>query len=213
MPLRIAHRGIPGRVRENTLASFALALSEGADGIELDVHATEDDIVVVHHDPSLPDGRDIRSCAFETLGLPPLHDVLRLVNERAELFVEIKGQHIETLVLRTLHGFSGRAALHSFDHATIRRIAEHGTTWRLGLLTEERVSDPAALLAANGAQDFWPHHALVTPELVQRVHAVHGRVIPWTVNEPSRMRALAALGADGICTDDVAALAAALAAV
>ena len=49
-PLRIAHRGMPRRLRENTLPSFAAALAAGADGIELDVHATSDGVVVVHHD-------------------------------------------------------------------------------------------------------------------------------------------------------------------
>ena len=58
-PLRIAHRGMPRLARENTLTSFALALARGADGIELDVHATSDGVVVVHHDATLADGTAI----------------------------------------------------------------------------------------------------------------------------------------------------------
>ena len=44
---------MPRLARENTLASFALALEAGADGIELDVHVSKDGVVVVNHDPTL----------------------------------------------------------------------------------------------------------------------------------------------------------------
>src|SRR5687767_7507148 len=52
-PEVIAHRGLPRMARENTLSSFALAIDAGADAIELDVHATREGVVVVHHDPWL----------------------------------------------------------------------------------------------------------------------------------------------------------------
>ena len=35
-PLILGHRGAPKAAPENTLASFAAALAEGADGVELD---------------------------------------------------------------------------------------------------------------------------------------------------------------------------------
>ncbi|MDQ3687847.1 MAG: glycerophosphodiester phosphodiesterase, partial [Acidobacteriota bacterium] len=37
LPLVIGHRGASGVAPENTLASFARALTDGADGIEFDV--------------------------------------------------------------------------------------------------------------------------------------------------------------------------------
>jgi len=47
----IAHRGASRDCLENTLSAFRTALAQRADGIELDVHATRDRVVVVHHDP------------------------------------------------------------------------------------------------------------------------------------------------------------------
>lgn len=47
------HRGARGLMPENTLASFALALSIGVDTIELDVGATRDGVIVVTHNPRL----------------------------------------------------------------------------------------------------------------------------------------------------------------
>lgn len=52
-PLIIAHRGASAVAPENTLASFARALDEGADGIELDVRLAHDGVPVVIHDASL----------------------------------------------------------------------------------------------------------------------------------------------------------------
>lgn len=50
-PRLFAHRGASGLHPENTLPSFAAGLADGADRLELDVHATADGHVVVLHDP------------------------------------------------------------------------------------------------------------------------------------------------------------------
>ena len=52
-PLNLAHRGGGGEAPENTLAAFELALRQGADGIELDVHLSSDGMPMVIHDPRL----------------------------------------------------------------------------------------------------------------------------------------------------------------
>ena len=213
-PLRIAHRGMPRLARENTLTSFALALARGAEGIELDVHATSEGVVVVHHDATLPNGTPInlrtRAELTEDLmpgaPLPTLADVCSLVKGRAELFVEIKGDGIEALVVQALADYRGAAAIHSFDHALIHRLARNASGRRLGILLETGRSDVRDLMKRTGALDLWPHHSLVTNALVEDVHAVGGRVIPWTVNEPHDIARMRASGVDGICTDDVTLL-------
>src|SRR6476659_5012714 len=116
-PLRIAHRGMPRRERENTLPSFAAALAAGAQGIELDVHATADGMVVVHHDPITSEGVEIAAARWNDLNraegpagavaIPSLASVCALVAERAELFVEIKGEGIEEAVTAVLDGRPG----------------------------------------------------------------------------------------------------------
>lgn len=52
-PLAIAHRGAAADAPENTLAAFELALDQGADAIELDVHLSADGVPVVIHDTRL----------------------------------------------------------------------------------------------------------------------------------------------------------------
>jgi glycerophosphoryl diester phosphodiesterase len=48
-----AHRGGRALGPENTIAAFDLGFAAGADGLELDVHVSSDNIPVVHHDPDL----------------------------------------------------------------------------------------------------------------------------------------------------------------
>ena len=45
-----AHRGASGEAPENTLEAFELALKQGADGLELDVHISKDGHLIVMHD-------------------------------------------------------------------------------------------------------------------------------------------------------------------
>src|SRR5512147_1736179 len=52
-PIIFAHRGASAHAPENTLAAFELALSQGADAIELDVKLSSDGQVVVIHDPTV----------------------------------------------------------------------------------------------------------------------------------------------------------------
>ena len=211
-PLRIAHRGMPRRERENTLPSFSAALAAGADGIELDVHATADGVVVAHHDAQLDGGVSIartswselqRAAEVARIEVPTLASVCELVGERAELLVEIKGAAIERQVVEVLAGHRGKSAIHSFDHAAIARLARLDESLRLGLLFEDRVPDVAAMLASCGAMDAWPRHSLVDRPLVESVHRAGGRVIAWTVNDRTDIERLSALGVDGLCTDDV----------
>jgi glycerophosphoryl diester phosphodiesterase len=52
-PATFAHRGASARAPENTLEAFRLAVEEGAGGLELDVHMTLDNEIVVVHDATV----------------------------------------------------------------------------------------------------------------------------------------------------------------
>ncbi len=219
-PLLIAHRGAPRERPENTLPSFLRALELGADGIELDVHRSSDGVIVVHHD-EVPRavapsgklaGRRIDSLTFDELQgfavggsalIPTLGEVLAVVKGRALLFIELKGAGTEEAVVRAIRASVApeRCAVHSFDHAAVRRVQELAPEIRCGILFDRAPVELAASMRESGALDVWPQWALVDAALVETVHAAGGRVIPWTVNRPDASRSLATLGVDGICTD------------
>lgn len=52
-PVVMAHQGASGHAPSNTLESFRVALDQGADVLELDVHLTRDNVVVVSHDETI----------------------------------------------------------------------------------------------------------------------------------------------------------------
>ena len=70
--LNIAHRG-GRRIRpEHTLVAYRQALADGADVLELDIHATSDGVLVVMHDDTIDRTTNgsgaIKDMTFETLG-------------------------------------------------------------------------------------------------------------------------------------------------
>ncbi|MDX1616162.1 MAG: glycerophosphodiester phosphodiesterase [Candidatus Promineifilaceae bacterium] len=52
-PVLLAHRGFSGRFPENTMLAFEKAADLPIDGLEMDIYATRDDVLVVAHDDSL----------------------------------------------------------------------------------------------------------------------------------------------------------------
>ena len=51
--LVIGHRGAAAYAPENTIASFTLALAQGADALEFDLRRSRDGVAMVFHDPTL----------------------------------------------------------------------------------------------------------------------------------------------------------------
>src|SRR5207237_3843916 len=107
--LVIAHRGASAREWENSLAAFRAAAALGADAVELDVHATADGVIVVHHDEAIAGQRIARMTGKQLTALrlangepvPTLGDVLGLLGSALQAFVEVKSlppQFDETLL-------------------------------------------------------------------------------------------------------------------
>lgn len=86
-----AHRGGAGLHPENTLEAFGAALTLGVSTLELDVHLTRDNDVVVSHDAALADARLIRQLTRADLPptMPLLREVAALLDERAAIDVRI----------------------------------------------------------------------------------------------------------------------------
>jgi glycerophosphoryl diester phosphodiesterase len=218
---RIGHRGAKTELPENTIAAFKRAFDREADAIELDVHATADGMVVVHHDPDLGrgfgslSGRPIAQLEWSELArssesaatrIPMLSEVFGIVPPAATVYVEIKGTGIEGLVAQEVLATRVRSAVHSFDHACIERMRQLAPGIPRGILIERGGSATADVLAAmarTAARDVWPEWTAIDRALVEAVHGANGRVIAWTVNDVTTATTLAKMGVDGICTDDV----------
>jgi glycerophosphoryl diester phosphodiesterase len=212
---RIGHRGSPRERKENTLPGFLLALEHGADAVELDVHATKEGVVVVHHDEAVGSTRIAENTwsALQHLDLgggariPRLRDVLEAIGERATVYVELKGRDVEDSTIDVVRKHGHRFALHSFDHATIARVAAKAPDIARGILLDSDVTNAAEELrravVRTRPRDVWPHWSLVNPTFMAAAREAKTRVIAWTVNSPVTAKELVKQGVHGLCSDDV----------
>ncbi|WP_436787275.1 glycerophosphodiester phosphodiesterase [Yinghuangia sp. YIM S10712] len=227
MVVKIAHRGDPLRVRENTLASVESAVAAGADWVEVDVKLTRDGVPVLLHDHTLTRlwgvDRRIASVAHAELEhlvgdgecrIPTLHEALDLVVERrATLMIDVSGPAEGQAAARVVR------ALECHDRvvftgdpralADIRAGAAHvriAMSWKSPLL-------PDIDLVRRVRPDYLNRrHIWLTRRNVRSVQRRGMKVSTWTVDHPRRMAAVAAAGVDAITTNDIRALVRTLAA-
>ena len=211
-PLVIAHRGASARETENSLAAFRAAKTLGADAVELDVHATRDGAIVVHHDERI--GRTpIARMSFTQIRaerlpngelVPTLAEALDAILPLAA-FVEVKNldPSWDDALLAAFDGSShpDRIAVHSFDHRIVRRLGGKRPDLSRGVLSASYPIDAPRMMRDAGAKALWQEASLVDEALVTQVHGAGGVVYPWTVDDPETMRRLLAMGVDGLCSN------------
>jgi len=230
-PLILAHRGASAEAPENTLAAFRLALEQGADGFELDIHRTRDGHLVVCHDERVDRTTDgtgfIGSMTLAELKkldagrwfdarfagerIPTLDEVWALVEEAGGirlLNIEVKlgfaaypGIEEELIEWIESRGLEDRVIVSSFNHFSMLRLHERAPEIRTGILYMAAWVEPWVGARRVGARSLHPYHLTLVPPLVEAAHSQGLEVYPFTVDEPERMRELAAMGVDGIITN------------
>jgi len=150
-----AHRGLHSdSVPENSLAAFELAARAGA-GIELDIQLTKDKRVVVFHDYTLDRmcGVKGRVCDFTLAELrnlrlkgtaeriPTFVEVLRLIDGRVPLLVELKGESRDVSLCpraaRILDNYRGAFCIESFNPALLAWFKNYRPRYARGQLVTE----------------------------------------------------------------------------
>ncbi len=209
----IAHRGASAREVENSLAAFRAAAALGADGVELDVHASADGALIVHHDETIA-GRRIAELSADQVRherlanrepVPTLADVLQAVGPALQVFVEVKSlsPRFDASLLEALGRGPNPAgyAVHGFDHRIVQRLGRERPALRRGVLSASYPVRPLAPLEDAGATMLWQERTLVDRPLADALHGAGMQLIVWTVDDPAEMRRLVELGVDGICTN------------
>ncbi len=127
-----AHGNMHGNLPENSQAAFLRAVEAGY-GIEMDVQVSKDGVPVVFHDFTLKrickrDGKvcdytwqelkDFRLCDSEET-IPRFEDVLKMVDGKVPLIVELKVERTDLTVCRRadelLRGYQGLYCIESFN--------------------------------------------------------------------------------------------------
>lgn len=214
----IAHRGASKAEQENTLSAFRRAVEMEADGVELDVRRALDGALVVHHDPCLSDGRAIASVRSSELPshVPALHEALDACRP-LWVNVEIKNDpsepdfdpsdDIAAAVAAELVARNEplRFLVSSFRRETIDRFRNEApsiaTAWLTPGVTPHDMVEVLSGLQRDGHAAIHPWFGLVGAELVEAAH-IHGLMVNvWTCDDPDKIRELAGIGVDGICTN------------
>jgi glycerophosphoryl diester phosphodiesterase len=210
-PRILAHRGASGHQPENSLAAFREAIRLGADGVELDVHASMDGELVVHHDPVIagvgPIGeRELAAIRKTRLSngepIPTLAEALEVLGP-VEVWIELKSlpASADARLLSVMDAAApgSRCAVHSFDHRIVARLGEQRPELRRGILSGSYPLDPVTPLRATGATALWQQWQLIDRELAAAVHRGGAELIAWTVNDRATAMTLARLGVDALC--------------
>jgi len=219
----IAHRGLHDRGKariENTLAAARAAIEAGF-AIEVDLQLSADEEVVVFHDESLDrlteaHGRVDQTslsalCAARLHGtserIPTIYELLEEVAGRTPLFLELKSawnseRKLERQVAQALSGYSGQAAVMSFDPGSMRAMRRLAPQVPRGLVADRFAREDWPDIPAH--QRFALRHLLaasyVLPQFIaydvaalpasaplMLRHAFGLALLTWTVRTPADM--------------------------
>lgn len=217
MFINYAHRGASAYRPENTMESFRLGLQMGANGIETDVHATKDGVLVLFHDDDMKrvtgvEGRikkftyeEIKSIPVKQYGMeapiPTLEEFLQEFSGLDISFaIELKQDFTEKAVIDLLNKYrmQEKTVLTSFELPCLMRAAQYTKDYTLGFLTKDVNPMVLQVMDVIGIKQVCPQAKLVTKELVQNLHSLGYSVRAWGPKDEEAMRHVHACGADGI---------------
>lgn len=207
-----AHRGGAGLWPENTLEAFGRALALGVSTLELDVHLTAEDDVVVAHDPALHGSggvaaRRIRELTRSDLprSMPLLRQVAALLRERradpVRINLEIKYDALDAAELTSREAFVAkvvdalriddlvaRTSIQCFDWGVLTRVGRAEPALERNLLVS-----PRYLKATADAPSPWFDGLLVDADFIATAAAegftaispLHGSPMAAGVGDPA----------------------------
>ena len=226
--IRVAHRGASAQYPENTLLAFRQAIQQGVDMLEIDIHHTADDELVVIHDPTLERTtsghgnicdyslEEIRQLdAGQGERIPLLNEVIQMAREaQIRLCVEIKGRTeaeelaIAESVIRELEtsDFLSQAIVTSFSSQALLRVKaiqpEVSTMLdpspQDGSLTPRQICEQALRAGANCVSYDF---RFLTPAIVRECQLTGLTLWPWDPDEPDDIKQVINLDVHGIMTN------------
>lgn len=223
-PYVMAHRGNRARCPENTIAAFRLAIEEGADIIETDLHLTADGVLVCIHDATVDRTTDgsgpVAKMTLEALKqlsasceqpeflherIPTLDEVIQLLPPDRALALELKtSRFLEPAVGRQLiaqlrqGGVFERTVLLSFDLNYLRSVQAEAPDLPIGLIS---MTNPIPRKDVQLIGAFWPV-MLLNPFYVWMAHRNGLATCPLDPTPDRRLKLYKRLGVDAILTDN-----------
>lgn len=227
--INFAHRGASSRYPENTMLALREAISLGCDGIELDVHKSKDNMVVVIHDENIKrtfKGRGLiknytldelkkfkcRKRGFEDNEqclIPTLDEVLQLIMDKnIYLNIELKTdvihyKNIEEDVINLVkkYNLKKRVIISSFNHRSLKICKSIDSDIQVGALYSREIKRVIDYAKTLQLDAIHPKLSLISKELIDEAHNNGIKVNVYTVNKVNEMKKLINYNVDGIFTD------------
>lgn len=224
--LMVAHRGLSGIERENTISAFVAAANRSYFGIETDVYRTKDGKYVLFHDGTTGriglDNIPITESTYNLLSSVELTDIdgrtrsdlhIALLSEYVRVckkygkkcVLEIKGQfereHIKDVVdIIKDENYVDGVIFISFHICNLIYMRELLPDQPAQLLTGE-INDNMLKMLLENKLDIDVIHTTVTEENIKLLHENGIKVNVWTVDDPQKGEQYAAWGVDYITTN------------
>ena len=223
----VAHRGLSGLERENTVAAFIAAGNRSYYGIETDIHRTADGHFVVNHDDTLErvagESIHVEQSTLAALQSVVLFDLDETKNRQdlrpctLENYIGICKKYEKHCVLELKSDFTAEETARFIDIIRSMEYLEHVTFISFiyenlvkvrALLPEQsvqflfrEVTDEIFDRVVADRMDVDVKHTGLTAENVKRFHDAGLAVNCWTVNDSETAEALVAMGVDYITTN------------
>ena len=219
--LKIGHRGAKGYEPENTLVSFQKALEMKVDGIELDLHLSDDGHLIVIHDETIDrttNGKgfvnkltlkELKSFKINnTIGIPTLEEVFDLVNKKCLINIEIKSYESTEKVVALIEKYIAEKnwkykdfIVSSFDWNALQQIRFLNPKIPIGVLTATDLDLAISFTRFLKAESIHPHFHLLTAENTLQIKQKGIQVFAWTINEEVDIQKIKLIKVNGIITD------------
>jgi glycerophosphoryl diester phosphodiesterase len=219
--LKIGHRGARGHEPENTLIGFQTAIEMHVDRIELDVHLSSDNELMVIHDETVDrttDGKGLvnqfslpelkRFRIEKQHAIPTLSDVLNLIDQRCDINIELKSYETADKVVDLIEKYISEKnwnynqfLVSSFDWNALQQVNLLNSKIAIGVLTETNLELALAFAKFIQAKSIHPYFHLVNEENTARIQEQGFQVFPWTVNEIEDIKKIKTYNVNGIISD------------
>ncbi len=221
MVLKMGHRGANGYEPENTLSSFKKAIELGVDYIELDVQVCKTGEVVVFHDAKVDritsDKGYVADKTFQELRvlvldegetIPTLEEVLDLVDRKKKINIEIKGEGAAKPVFDILKKYIDIKGwtwddfiISSFNHYELLDFQKLAPEVRIGAVIAGIPIGLAECAQKVNAYSLHLSKEFVNQKIIDDAHRRGIKVFVYTLNEPSDIEKIKAMGVEGIFSD------------
>lgn len=225
-PLIVAHRGSPTVQPENTLPSFQLALTQGADALETDLRFTRDDQIVLLHDSTLDRTTNGQGAVqnytlaelkryktrlpggqFSDVPIITLAELIEATNAQMPLLLELKDARfmarrdaLRLIELLDRYDMVQRTAVISFHHEYVTSVEAAQPVIPTGTIT---LWNPLPMGKSELMGPVWPL-LYANPFYVWWAHRLDKVICPLDPKPEPRIRYYLRLGVDALLTDNPA---------